>query len=251
MKRLLSVDKVRPGRGFSHAFHLSFIAILPIVLFVLARLEFNVLALIVLLLSKWRMFALHPRHWIAHLRTNAVDIIVGISFLIFLIDTDSMSIQLMWVALFEVWLLLIKPQSSMAFISLQAIIAQGLGLSSLFFVFEDAPIAVIVLTFWAVAYFSARHFFNAFDETRGRLLSSIWAFFAAALAWILSHWLLFIGPIAQPALLVTVMAYGLAGMYYLDKTDRLSALVRRQIALTMFAIIFVVIILSDWGDKAL
>lgn len=244
------VEKIKPGRGFSHAFHLSFLAVLPLVLLLLARLDFNTLALAVLLLSKWRMLAVHPRHWLAHIRTNAVDIIVGLSLLTFIIESSSIYMQGFWVVLFEVWLLLIKPKTDTPAIALQAAVAQALGASSIFFAFEEAPITLLVLVYWVVAYFSARHFFNAFEETRGHLLSSIWAFFNASLIWVLAHWLLFVGPVAQPALIVSGIGFGLAGMYYLKKVKRLSPVVRRQIIITMFALLFVLIIFSDWGDKA-
>lgn len=241
-------DRIRPGKGFAHAFHLSFIAVLPPLLLILVRLDFNLVALAVLLLSKWRMFALHPRHWIAHIRSNAVDIIVGLSFLIFMASTSVMWIQLICVLLFEIWLLYIKPGTSVAMVSAQAIIANALGLTSIFLAFDSAILGAYVITFWVISYFSARHFLNIFDEKHGRLISSIWAFFASAIMWVLGHWLLFIGPIAQPALLVSSLAFGLAGLYYLEQTDRLSSTIRQQIILTMFAIVFVIIVFSSWGD---
>lgn len=244
------VEKIRPSRGFPHFFHLIFLALLPLVLLVLVRLEFNFVAVVVLLLSKWRMLALHPRHWIAHIRTNAVDIIAGLSFLIFLIDTSSIIFQLMWVALFEVWLLAIKPRSEPTAVAFQALIALGLGTASIFYAKEDAAITFLLLTYWAVAYFSARHFFNSFEEPRARLFSAIWAFFAGSLIWVLGHWILFIGPFPQPALITAGLGYALGTLYYLDKNERLTSAVRRQIILTVFALLFVVIIFSDWGDKA-
>jgi len=244
------LEKIRPGKGFAHFFHLSFVAVMPLILFVLVRLEFDAVALAVLLLSKWRMFAVRPRHWLAHVRTNAVDIIVGLSFLAFMVDASSMNTQLLLVLLYELWLLVIKPRSSVAMVSVQALIAQFLGLVALFYRFGDGELALYVVAFWAVAYFSARHFFGSFDEAHPQLLSSIWAFFSASLMWILGHWLLFVGSVAQPAILVTAIGYGFVALYYLDQNDRLSTLVRRQIVLTVFAIVFVMIAFSDWGDKA-
>lgn len=249
MVRLL-IERLRPGRGFAHIFHLSLVAVLPIIIFILVRMNFEGVALAVLLLSKWRMLAVRPHHWMAHIRTNAVDLIVGTSILAFMSTTDSASTQLIWVALYEFWLLVIKPGSSVFTVSLQAVIAQFMGLTSLFLVFPKAPLAIYVASFWLVTYFSARHFFGSFDEPHAKLLSSVWAFFAASLMWIMGHWLLFIGPVAQPAILLSVLGYGLAGLYYLDETDRLSALVRRQIIVVMFAIVLVMILFSDWGDKA-
>lgn len=241
-------DRIRPGRGFAHAFHLSFVAVLPPLILVFVKLDFILIALAVLLLSKWRMFALHPRHWIAHIRSNAVDIIAGVSFLIFMASTSAMWLQIVWLILFEIWLLYIKPGTSVAMVSAQAIIANTLGLTSIFLAFDGAILGWYVLCFWVISYFCARHFLNIFDERHGRLISSIWAFFAGAIMWVLGHWLLFVGPIAQPALLVSSLAFGLSGLYYLEQTDRLSSSIRQQIILTMFAIVFVIIVFSRWGD---
>lgn len=249
MVRLI-VEKIKPGRGFAHAFHLVFLAVLPIALLALVRLGFNGLALAVLLLSKWRMLAVHPRYWIAHVRTNAVDIIVGLSFLVFLIESSIVYMQVIWVILFELWLLFLKPKTSTLAVTLQAATAMGLGSSSIFIAFEEAPISLLVASFWLTSYFAARHFFNAFEETRGHLLASIWAFFCASLVWVLAHWLLFIGPVAQPAILASGLGYGLSGLYYLKKKRKLTPFVRRQIVITMFALVLLLVIFSDWGDQA-
>lgn len=239
---------MRPGRGFAHLFHLGFIAFLPLFLLALVRLDFIVLAFGVLILSKWRMFALHPRYWVAHVRTNSVDIIVSSSFLVFMASSSVMWLQILWLICFEIWLLAIKPGTSVIGVAFQALLANILGLVSIFFVKEDANLAVYVIGFWFVSYFAARHFLNIFDEKHGRLLSSIWAFFSASLMWVLGHWLLFIGPIAQPSLLLGSLAFGLSGLYYLEKNDRLSSAIRQQIILTMFAVVFVIIVFSKWGD---
>lgn len=245
------VEKIRPGRGFSHVFHISFLALLPLALFGLVYLDFNTLALLVLLLSKWRMFAVHPRHWIAHVRTNAVDIIVGLGFLTMLIDSSPMWLQIIWVALYELWLLVLKPKSDIGSVALQAVISQSVGAITVLIALENVDLSVLVVSYWLIAYFSARHFFNVFEEPSGQVFSAIWAFFAGSLMWVLGHWLLFFGAIAQPAVIVIALALALAGLYYLNSNDKLSTLVRRQIIFTAFAIIFAVIIFSDWGDKTI
>ncbi len=244
------VNKIRPGRGFAHTFHLSFIAFIPIVLWSLVRLELIGVAVAVLFLSKWRMFAVHPRHWINHIRTNAVDIIVGLSLLEFIIQSDTVAFQALWVILYEIWLLFIKPGSGNTSVSFQALTAQILGSVSIFLAFPEASLVFYVLGMWLICYFSARHFLGIFEEVHGSLISSIWAFLAASLMWVLGHWLLFFGPVAQPALLINVLGFGLSALYYLDQHDRLAKAVKNQILAGMFALILIIIVFSDWGDKA-
>jgi hypothetical protein len=244
------VAKLRPGKGFAHFFHLGFVAVVPIVVFILVRLQFENVALIIILLSKWRMFAVRARHWLAHIRTNAVDIIVGLSILACMSQSHAASVQLLWLVVYELWLLIIKPGSRPLLVSAQAMIGQFLGLTALFLAFPSGSLALYVLLVWAITYFSARHFFGSFDEPNAQILASFWGFFGAGLMWILGHWLLFIGSVAQVAILLSVIGYGLAGLYYLDETDKLSRVVRRQILLVMFAMVLIIIVFSDWGDKA-
>lgn len=243
------VRKIRPDRGFAHTFHLSLVAFIPPVVWGLIWLDFTGLAILLLLLSKWRMLSVHPRHWINNIRANAVDIIVGLSLLEFINASGSLALQILWVVLFEIWLLVIKPGSSTIYIAIQALVAQTVGLISLFLAFGSGSLAFYVLAVWLICYFSARHFLGMFEERHGSLISAVWAFLAACLMWVLAHWLLFFGPVAQPAVLISVIGFGLSGLYYLDQYDRLAVAVKRQILLAMFALIFIIIVFSDWGDK--
>jgi len=244
-----AIKKLRPAGGFSHGLHLLFTILLPILVYVFVRINLVPAAVALVLLSKWRVLAVRPRHWMAYIRANAVDITVGISIVIFMSQTGSMVWQLVWAAVYAVWLLLIKPGTSLLSISLQASLAQLFGLMALYLTWGGSATAVLVLGTWTVAYVAARHFFSAFDEPYTRFLSDSWAFFAASLAWILSHWLLFYGEVSQPTLLLTILGYGLGAMYYLQQNDKLSKLARRQFIFIMIAIVVVVLVFSDWGNK--
>lgn len=243
------MKRVKPKHGFAHLFHLSLVAIVPPLAFIFVRLDFEAIAIAIVLLSKWRMFAVRPRHWIAHLRTNAVDIIVSLSLVMFMISaSDSMAMQLVWLLVFEAWVLYVKPGTSTLLISIQALTAQFTGLTAIFLAYKTAPAVVYVILAAIISYFSARHFFGAFEERHGVQYSWFWAFFSASLVWVLSHWLLFYGPVAQPAVLLSVIGYGLAGLYFLHEHDKLTLMVRRQIIFVVIAVVFVMIAFSNWGD---
>lgn len=243
------LKKVKPKHGFAHFFHLGLVSVVPLIAYVFIRLDFFSLAIAVVLLSKWRMFAVRPRHWIAHIRTNAVDIIVSLSLISFMIaSNDSRLVQLFWLIVFEIWLLYLKPKTSTLMVSLQALLAQALGMTSLFLAFETAPIAVYVLLTIVISYFSSRHFFNSYEETHGVQYSWLWALFASSIVWILSHWLLFYDLVAQPAVIVSIIAYGMAGLYYLHEQDKLTQLVRRQIIFVVLALLFLIIAFANWGE---
>jgi hypothetical protein len=249
--RLQKPQIKKPSGGYASFLHIILTAILPLLMFVFVRLEFGWIAVLLVLLSKWRMFSVKARHWPANIRSNAVDIFVGLSFVTFMVSTDIMSLQLFWAALYAVWLLLIKPQSSVLWIGVQALLAQMLSLIAVFYYYSESSTTVLVFLTWGITYLCARHFLTAFDESMGRATSYAWAFFAAAIAWLSGHWLIFYGPIAQPALLLSVLAYGLAAMYYLEHTDRLTTNIRRQFVAVMFMVVIFLIVFSEWSDKTI
>lgn len=248
MRPLLT--KIKPARGFAHIAHLGLVALLPLLVFVLVRLpSAQPLALIVILLSKWRMLAVRPRFWLVNIRANGIDIIVGISIFLFMTHTTSALFQLGWAIIYAVWLLAIKPASSTPLVALQAIIGQFVGLTAVFLALADKPLAVLVLVSGIICFVAARHYFDAFEEPYARLLSYFWGYFGAALTWLLGHWLLYYAFIAQPTLVLSILGYGLAGLYHLDHYDRLNNSLKRQLIFMMVAILVVVLALSDWGNK--
>jgi hypothetical protein len=247
----LLLSKYKPTSGFAHFLHVALLVVLPVAVFVFVRLDFAPIALALVILSKWRMFAVRPRFWTANIRANAVDLMVGIPTVIFMTHTDSFLVQAAWAVLYAGWLLLIKPKSGALMVMTQAFIAQLAALSALYLVWTDGPAAGLTLGTGLICFLSARHFFDNFDEPYARMLSYVWGYFGAALAWLLGHWLLFYTVIAQPTLLLSTIGYGLAVLYYLDHTERLSKGVRQQFIFVMLAVVLVVLAFSDWGDKVI
>jgi hypothetical protein len=147
------------------------------------------------------------------------------------------------------WLLVLKPATGSLQVSLQALVALVAGLMAVFVGWDDGPLYGLVFLSGIICYLTAHHFFDSFDEPYARLLSYAWGYFGAALVWVLGHWLLYYGIVAQPVLLLVSIGFGLATLYYLDHHDRLSAAVKRQIVFIMIAIVFIVLVFSDWGDK--
>ena len=244
------VAKIKPANGFAYVLHMSMLLLLPIAVFVLVRIQFTQLALSIILLSKWRMFAVRPRFWPAMIRANAVDIIVGVSILLFMTHAGTQWWQLGWAVLYGVWLILIKPASNMFMVSTQAMVAQLCGLSALYLAWSGAPLYGLVLITGLICYLAARHFFDSFDEPYAKMVAYLWGYFGAALAWLLGHWLLFYHSlIAQPTLILSTLGYGLAVLYYFDHEGKLSTGLKRQFIFIMIAILVVILTFSDWGDK--
>jgi hypothetical protein len=241
--------KIKPKHGFSHLIHVGLNVGLPIAAYILVRTDFVSIAVLLILLSKWRMFAVQSRYWVANLIANGVDIMVGVALVLFMASTASGWWQLIWMLLYGAWLVWLKPRSDVLSVSAQAMIGQLLGLSVLYLKFGDSSLFVLVIGTWMVAYLAARHFLTSFEEAHTALLAQVWAYFAASLAFVLGHWLLFYGSIAQIIVLLTNIGYCLAALYYLDAKNRLTVGLQRQLLAIMCAILFIVIVLSDWAGS--
>ncbi len=245
----LLLRNLKPASGISYFLHIGLLLLLPAAMFVLVRLNLAVPAAVIVVLSKWRMFAVRPRFWPANIRANAVDLMVGLSTVLFMTHSDGLLAQLVWAMLYALWLTVIKPGTGMLLITVQAFIGQLVAMSALYVAWADGPIYALTALSGLFCFWSARHFFDAFNEPYAKMLAYFWGYFGAALTWLLSHWLLFYGGVAMPTLLLSTLGYGIAVLYYLDHTDRLTMNLRRQFIFVMVAIVLVVLAFSDWGNK--
>ena len=243
--------RLKPAKGFSHLFYLALNGLLPILAYILVRIDFVAIAIFLIFLSKWRMFAVRPRYWITNLISNGVDIMVAISLVVFMASTTVVWWQLFWTLLYGAWLIWLKPRYDVLSVSAQAMTGQLLGLSLLYIKFGDSSITALVAGTWLVTYLAARHYLTSFEEVHSPLLAHIWAYFSASLAFILGHWLLFYGTIAQIIVILTTIGYGLAGLYYLDATERLPKTLERQMLGLMAAILIIIVLFSNWSGATL
>src|ERR1700719_4138752 len=134
-----NLRNLKPTSGISHFLHLGLVVVLPVVVFVLVRLNFVQLALSIIVLSKWRMFAVRVRFWPANIRANAVDLMVGLSIVLFMTHTGSLLVQAMWAVAYAGWLLFIKPGISIALVTTQAFIGQLAALMALYLAWANGP----------------------------------------------------------------------------------------------------------------
>ena len=238
----LLIQKLKPTSGFSHAIHILLLLALPVIVYIFIRAGFVQLAYAVVLLSKWRMLAVKPRFWAANLRANSVDLMVGLSTVVFMSHTSSMMLQIMWAALFAFWLVVIKPQSNQLVVMTQAFIGQLMSLTALYLAWAEGSLLGITFISGLICFCAARHVFDSFEEPYARLLSYMWGYFGAALSWVLSHWLIYHAVvIPQPVLLISALGFGLSAIYYLDHEDKLSKLVKREILFIMVVIVLIVL----------
>lgn len=152
------------------------------------------LALGLVLLSKWRVLAVRPRYWFAHIETNMVDFIVslGLVLLMFTVGQSgaagSVAVQIVIAILYALWLLVLKPRSRRVYVVAQAAVAVAVGTMALAAISYEWPSSVFVIIMWIIGFASARHVLSAYSEDNLRLLSLGWAFVFAEIGWLCYHW---------------------------------------------------------------
>lgn len=236
--------------SFSSIAHTLLNAILPIVVLSLVRLGLNELAFGLVLLSKWRIFAVQPRHWLANIRSNAIDIIVNLATLAFIINASSFTGQALWTLWYIGWLIIIKPRSNTVSVAIQAIAGLFLGLSGLF-LYTGLNEVFVLLGVWLIATSTARHFLSSYEEPYTRPLSYLWGLFVVELAWVLYHWTLAYFAVPQLALVVGVIGYTLASLYDQSKREVISPKIIRQHLILATVIVVVIVAMADWSGATL
>lgn len=238
---------INPTSRIAAVLHTFYLVLLPLVVVGLVFGRFVAIALIVIVLSKWRMLAVKPRYWLANIRSNLVDIIVGFSVVSFMAGSRVLSTTLIWGAVYSFWLIAIKPRSSPLMVGAQAFIAQGLGLVALFANHNQMHQVFLVLLTWLICFSSARHFLVTFEDEANRTLSHVWGLFGAEIALILGHWqIVYSGAIPQIALVLSVVGYALGAGYYLHKTRGLSPNIRRQLVIFCAIVLIIILLQPDW-----
>lgn len=149
------------------------------------------LALLVLVVSKWRILAVRPRFWFANLVANTVDIIVGVSVIVLLVAAQGSTVaQVIITLLYIGWLLFIKPRSRRSYVALQAAVAIFAGITALSLVSYAWDPFFFVLAMWVIGYTAARHVIGSYEEVHTTLYSMIVGFMFAEFGWISFHWLM-------------------------------------------------------------
>lgn len=171
-------------------------------------------ALLLVLLSKWRVLAVRPRYWLANIQANMVDLIVSFGVVILLFGASGYPVvQVLLTILYVAWLLVVKPKSSRKAVAMQAAVAVFVGITALYMISYAWSASGVVLAMWAIGYATARHVMGSYNETHILFLSLVWGFVFAELGWLTYHWAFaygvnFVGAIQVPQ--AAVIALGLS-----------------------------------------
>lgn len=185
---------IRKSRNtLSSFFHILLNLLLAIVSISITVLTGNfIIGLILVFISKWRVFAVNHRYWLLNLRSSLVDFIVGISFVLlaFCAGTTWLPVHFMLIAGYAVWLIFIKPRSSTTFAIVQALIAILLGATtaSIFAALTDS--VVLVIAAFLLGYAASNHVLVQSDAEHTNFLSLINGLVFAEIAWLSHSWLI-------------------------------------------------------------
>ena len=149
-----------------------------------------VLGLILVLVSKWRVFAVRGRYIWLNVKSNLVDIIVGISvvLLAYYANGSFMVVNVILAIFYCVWLIVIKPLSSEKAALAQSLIAVFLGMSASAIMAANPNSIVIVLLAFMIGFAVSRHVLVQSNDKNYTLTTLICGLAFAEVAWLCQTW---------------------------------------------------------------
>ena len=130
---------------------------------------------ILVLLSKWRMFAVRPRYLFINIKSNLVDLIMGFSFVFLAYCAGNILSPLHYVltALYSLWLIILKPMSSNFATKLQALLAVFFGSTAITLMVASSSSGLTVLLNFILGFAVARHVLVQSEDTGYGLITLI------------------------------------------------------------------------------
>jgi len=179
------------------------------------------LGIILVAISKWRVFAVRPRFWWLNIKSNLVDIIVGSSFVLiaYCAGTSLMPVHVILAISYVLWLIFLKPLSSLAATEIQASIAIFLGSCSAILLTASNNSVLLTAAIFVITYFAIRHILIQSSDSDFTLVAASFALISAELAWLAHSWLIVYSfgetgiMIPQLSIILTVLAFTFNRIY--------------------------------------
>ncbi|GHU07842.1 hypothetical protein FACS189431_3060 [Alphaproteobacteria bacterium] len=176
-------------------------------------------AIALVVVSKWRVFAVKPRFWVPNILSNLVDFVFCAGLVVLIWQASELLwLQIALTAVYAAWLILLKPLTKTLPVLLQAGLSQFIGLVALFSVAEYLTLPVTVALAFGIGFAVARHTLMLHEEKQYTLLALGWGAIVAELSFVAYHWLITynIGPVVKVpeiAIIVTLLGF-LVERYY-------------------------------------
>ena len=174
-----------------------------------------VLGILLVLVSKWRIFAVRRRYLWLNFKSNLVDLIVGFSIVIltYFAGSTLLPVDFILMVIYVLWLLVLKPMSSERANLIQSLVAVFLGISATTIMTANAnSIATVTLAF-VVGYAASRHVLAQTEDKNFTLTTLVCGLVFAEVAWLCQSWAIVYTfgatgiRIPQAAVILTIFAF--------------------------------------------
>ena len=215
-----------------------------------------IIGLLLVLLSKWRMFAVRWRYLSLNIKSNLVDLIVGCSFVLiaYCAGTILLPIHIILAVLYSFWLIVIKPRSTNVAAEIQSVFAVFFGTTALSLMAANADSIVFVIGGFIIGYAAIRHVLVQGDNDDYGILLVSGGLITAEICWLCHSWLIvysFMNTgiiIPQLSIILTILAY-VCGFTYKSLSRNSGKIkwgeVGIPIAFSILLILFIVIWFSQ------
>lgn len=219
-------------------------------------------------ISKWRIFAVRPHFWFLNLKSNLVDIITGVSIVLLAYKFGEVwgLAHILLAAIYSIWLIIIKPLSNETGTIIQSLFAIFFGTTATILVASSFDSIVAVTAEFIIGYGASRHLLAQKSEGNFTMLSLVCGLLCAEITWLSFSWSIiytffsnlsfpFFGSniscdliVPQLSIILTIAAFSATKVYYsIMKHD--GKISKSDILLpTLFAIITIAVIVIGFSN---
>ena len=214
------------------------------------------IGLVIVAVSKWRMFAVRPRYWEINLKSNLVDLIVGCSLVLIAYCSGQifLPIHIVLIAIYSFWLVVLKPKSTELATNVQSLLAIFFGSTALTLMSANGNSIYMVAWGFVLGYAAARHILVQGDDKNFNIIVLAAGIISAEIAWLCHSWLIVYTftdsgiIIPQMSIIMVIVAY-IFGHVYKSISNNDGKLKWSEIGLpTLFAILTIAIIVLGFSQ---
>ena len=174
-----------------------------------------ILGIILVLASKWRVFAVRARYLALNIKSNLADLIVGISvvLLAYFAGPEFIPVDFILMAFYSIWLLFIKPLSSETAAMVQSLITAFIGITASVIATSSLDSIAITLLAFLIGYTASRHILSQSEGKDFVFTTLICGLLFAEIAWLCQSWSIIYTfgttgiKIPQLAIILTIFLY--------------------------------------------
>lgn len=214
-----------------------------------------IIGLILIIASKWRVFAVNHRYWWLNIRSSLVDLIVGIScvLLAYAAGSSFLPVHFVLMAIYAIWLIAIKPRSSTTFAIIQALIAVLIGTTTATVFAAITDSVVLVISEFIIGYAASHHVLVQGDEHDSSFISIACGLVCSEIAWLSHSWLILYSfsstgiCVSQLAIVLTILMFAYFKIYQ-NLSNNAGKLKFREIALpVIFSVVVVAVLIIGFS----